>query len=54
MKEKICCIFGAGEYFGTEEVPENAYIIAADAGVTGKRAEAIGVLFTTQRPGGRL
>ena len=28
--------------------------IAADAGITGKRAEAIGVLFTTQKPGGRL
>ena len=33
MGEKICCIFGAGEYFGTEKVPENAFIIAADAGI---------------------
>lgn len=33
MKEKVCCIFGAGEYFGTEKAPDNAFIIAADAGI---------------------
>ncbi len=32
--ERICCIFGAGEYEGNEftRVPDGAYIIAADAG----------------------
>ena len=33
MKEKICCIFGAGDYFGDETVPQQAFVIAADAGV---------------------
>lgn len=31
-EKKVCCIFGAGEYFGTEKVVENSYVIAADGG----------------------
>lgn len=30
---KNCVIFGAGDYFGDETVPENSFIIAADGGV---------------------
>ena len=41
MKEKICCILGAGEYFGDEIIPAAAFIIAADAGVN--RCRQMGV-----------
>ena len=30
---KNCVIFGAGDYFGDETVPENSFVIAADGGV---------------------
>lgn len=30
---KNCVIFGAGDYFGDESVPENSFVIAADGGV---------------------
>ena len=33
MKKEFCCIFGAGDYFGYEKVPENSFVIAADAGI---------------------
>ena len=33
MEKKLCCIFGAGDYFGDEKVPSGAFVIAADAGI---------------------
>ena len=32
-KENICCIFGAGDYFGDEKCPQGAFVIAADGGL---------------------
>ena len=33
MDKNICCIIGAGEYFGDEIIPENSFVIAADGGL---------------------
>ncbi|MBR0413690.1 MAG: thiamine diphosphokinase [Clostridia bacterium] len=33
MENKICCIFGAGDYFGGETVPAGAFVVAADGGL---------------------
>ena len=41
MEQRICCIFGAGDYFGDETVPQHAFVIAADAGV--KACKKLGV-----------
>ena len=30
---KNCVIFGTGDYFGDESVPENSFVIAADGGI---------------------
>lgn len=30
---KNCVIFGAGDYFGDETVPDNSFVIAADGGI---------------------
>ena len=37
MEEKTCYIFGAGEYFGDEGIGDNAFVMAADAGITACR-----------------
>ena len=33
-KKKVCCILGAGDYFGDEAVPQESFVIAADGGLT--------------------
>ena len=41
MKENFCCIFGAGDYFGDEVVPQGSFVIAADGGLTQCRTVGI-------------
>ena len=41
MEEKTCYIFGAGEYFGDEGIGDNAFVMAADAGITACRERDI-------------
>ena len=41
MKKNICCIFGAGDYFGEESVPAGAFVIAADGGLAACRQQNI-------------
>ena len=33
MNQKICCIFGAGDFSDTHTMPDNAFYIAADGGL---------------------
>ncbi|MBQ6380021.1 MAG: thiamine diphosphokinase [Clostridia bacterium] len=39
MEQTLCCICGAGEYYGDETIPANAFVIAADGGLRFCRAQ---------------